>query len=229
MKISPQVQEQLLALAQLQLRYSGPSKPLQSAAAKELAQVEAQLAAQTAAARTQTMEQARQQLEARRLEQDLQKLKARIKDDEAQLGAATDPEVRKDLQFDLKAARVRVERLERRLAGLQESAPAATNELQELQARKAELVAQVEAEQAAAATKAEQAEARITELMAGLDPEVLAQYEAWQEKGIGIAQLSGRVCGGCHLQLPPGLVAELRSAPVDEMPACPECDTLLVR
>ncbi len=65
----------------------------------------------------------------------------------------------------------------------------------------------------------------------GLDPDVVEQYVALRRSlgGVGVAQLVGSRCEGCHLEIPSAQLEEIRRAPEDEMVNCPECGRILVR
>lgn len=50
-----------------------------------------------------------------------------------------------------------------------------------------------------------------------------------QHKGMGIVQLEGRRCSGCHLDLSALEADEVKNTPADELPECPHCARLIVR
>jgi hypothetical protein len=47
--------------------------------------------------------------------------------------------------------------------------------------------------------------------------------------GVGAAALRKRRCDGCHLELDPAALNEIRSAPPDAVVRCEECRRILVR
>jgi len=47
--------------------------------------------------------------------------------------------------------------------------------------------------------------------------------------GMGIVQLEGRRCTGCHLDLSATEADQVHHAPADELPGCPHCGRLIVR
>lgn len=47
--------------------------------------------------------------------------------------------------------------------------------------------------------------------------------------GVGICQLEGRRCTGCHLDLSATEADQVQHAPADELPECPHCGRLIAR
>lgn len=176
------------------------------------------------------------ELEILRIQADERKLRQRERDDKAQLGAATDPETRKDLEHDLYAAKSRIADL---MSELQE----AHNEIHALRAnldvhgakvsdseRKLEVLKRAaEAAQEAAANRPDP-QVRIGELREQLPADVLEEYETVREEnGVGAAAFTGRGCGGCFIVLPPAEQNAVRNAAADEVPQCSDCGSYLVR
>ena len=176
------------------------------------------------------------ELEILRIQADERKLRQRERDDKAQLGAATDPETRKDLEHDLYAAKSRIADL---MSELQE----AHNEIHALRAnldvhgakvsdseRKLEVLKRAaEAAQEAAANRPDP-QVRIGELREQLPADALAEYETVREEnGVGAAAFTGRACGGCFIVLPPAEQNAVRNAAADEVPQCSDCGSYLVR
>lgn len=176
------------------------------------------------------------EMEILRIQADERKLRQRERDDKAQLGAATDPETRKDLEHDLYAAKSRIADL---MSELQE----AHNEIHALRAnldvhgakvsdseRKLEVLKRAaEAVQEAAANRPDP-QVRIGELREQLPADVLEEYETVREEnGVGAAAFTGRACGGCFIVLPPAEQNAVRNAAADELPQCSDCGSYLVR
>lgn len=176
------------------------------------------------------------EMEILRIQADERKLRQRERDDKAQLGAATDPETRKDLEHDLYAAKSRIADL---MSELQE----AHNEIHALRAnldvhgakvsdseRKLEVLKRAaEAAQEAAANRPDP-QVRIGELREQLPADVLEEYETVREEnGVGAAAFTGRGCGGCFIVLPPAEQNAVRNAAADEVPQCSDCGSYLVR
>ena len=176
------------------------------------------------------------EMEILRIQADERKLRQRERDDKAQLGAATDPETRKDLEHDLYAAKSRIADL---MSELQE----AHNEIHALRAnldvhgakvsdseRKLEVLKRAaEAAQEAAANRPDP-QVRIDELREQLPADIVAEYETVREEnGVGAAAFTGRGCGGCFIVLPPAEQNAVRNAAADEVPQCSDCGSYLVR
>lgn len=171
-------------------------------------------------------------LEISRIQQDLVKLQRREQADRKELGAATDRETRKDLQHDLASAARRADDLTGELKESHDAIAAhrANKDLHEQRVKELE-------EQLAAAQRAAEAahtpsddSARAEEIRAQLPADVVAAYDKQKEiSGFGASEFTGRACGGCNLILPAADIQEIRSAPADSVPQCPECGTYLVR
>ena len=88
----------------------------------------------------------------------------------------------------------------------------------------AEHAAEVDAE------AAEVAAARAP-LVAGVDADLLAEYERLRplHGGVAVARLSGPTCLGCHISLAAAEVDRLRRQPADAIVHCPDCGCLLAR
>lgn len=67
--------------------------------------------------------------------------------------------------------------------------------------------------------------------LVGLAPAVVSRYERLRASlgGVGVAKLEGRQCSGCHLELSPGEMDEVKSVDPDAIVECPQCSRLLVR
>lgn len=68
-------------------------------------------------------------------------------------------------------------------------------------------------------------------LASSTPPDLLEIYESIRKRsgGIAVAQLNGRTCKGCHLDLPAVEVDRLKKLPPDELINCEECGCILVR
>ena len=64
----------------------------------------------------------------------------------------------------------------------------------------------------------------------GMPDDLMTLYERLREqKGIGASLLRGRQCGGCNMSIDASELSRIRSAPVDEVVRCEECQRILVR
>lgn len=62
-----------------------------------------------------------------------------------------------------------------------------------------------------------------------LDEATLARYDRLRSQlGVAVARLNGRRCEGCHLDLSPAEVDDIKAATAT-LPTCPQCGRLLVR
>lgn len=236
MKLDQSQQKTLLELATAErfLMAGGGNKisPEQEALDKALAeQIRLRDAASAAQMVVDDMEN-----EILRIQSDERKLRRRKKDSQDSLGAETDEERRRDLNHDLYTAKSRIADLMSELQEAHNEIHALRNNRDLSQSRVQDAQRQVEearkALDAAAATAAEVEDPRekIARLKEQLPTAALAEYEAQREEnGVGAAQYNGRSCGGCAMVLPAGLLSEIRTAPANELPQCPECGSYLVR
>ena len=68
------------------------------------------------------------------------------------------------------------------------------------------------------------------EIAAGLDPDLLADYEHCRERarGVGAARLVGGTCQGCHLSIPSTEAERIRKGPAGTVAHCDNCGCILV-
>ncbi|MEJ5929104.1 C4-type zinc ribbon domain-containing protein [Corynebacterium sp. H128] len=202
---------------------------------QELQELESQRDRQRELAAANQLNVADVELDIRRIQDDIAKLNRRYKADTAGLGAAVDPQQRRDLEHDLATT-------SRRLSDMQQELKEAHDEVNAMRAnaeRNGALLDELEQKVAAAARAAEAAEEahsatdsaeRVAQLRGQLSADILAEYDDQRSIfGVGAAAFSGRSCGGCHIVLPPAALSEIRHASATEMPRCPDCGTFLVR
>ncbi|QPK78560.1 hypothetical protein G7Y31_08335 [Corynebacterium lizhenjunii] len=171
-----------------------------------------------------------------RIQADERKLRQRERDDKAQLGAEVDPERRKDLEHDLYAAKSRIADLMSELQEAHNEIHALRNNVEVHGAQLSEAQRQAEVARRAA-DAAEEAHAnrpettvRVAQLRELLPTDVLEEYDRIRlENGVGAASFNNRVCGSCHIQLPPAAVNAIRGAAPAQLPECTDCGALLVR
>ncbi|AZA11844.1 zinc ribbon domain-containing protein [Corynebacterium gerontici] len=235
MQLELPLQEKLLEIATLERNGDVGLQPEASEEAKELAKLRKKLGRTRDASASAQLAVDDMELEIRRIQEDERKLRRRLDDDRRQLGAATDPTTRKDLQHDLHSSQVRLQNL---TSEMQE----AHNEVHALRANRdlyrqqlGELEVEVEKAQRAADavpldTTVEDARGRVEKLKGELPADILAAYEERRsENGIGAAKFNGRSCGGCHIMLPVAEASRIRQAPATEVPECGECGSYLIR
>ncbi|WP_375488281.1 zinc ribbon domain-containing protein [uncultured Mycobacterium sp.] len=150
---------------------------------------------------------------------------------------ATDAKQLSELQHEL-------ETLQRRQASLEDSLLEVMERREELQAQQAAELAAIDVLQAELA-RAQQAldtalaeieqlrhqhASRRDELIAGLDPELIALYERQRAaRGAGAGALQGRRCGACRIEIDRGELARISAAAEDDVLRCPECGAILLR
>ncbi len=173
-----------------------------------------------------------------RFESDIDAVRQREDRDRSLLrSGAIDVKQLSDLQHEL-------ETLERRQSSLEDSLLEVMEHREELQAQLAAEEGKVEAlesDLAGARQALDDAVAGIDEartqqssrrdaLAAALDPALFALYERQRAGGgPGAAQLLGRRCGACRLEIDRGELARISAAAEDELVRCPECGAILLR
>lgn len=100
-----------------------------------------------------------------------------------------------------------------------------------IDARAAALRAQIAEDEVAIGAQLDAVRAERAELVHGVEPELLAEYDSLRPHsgGIAIARLVGGSCGGCHLALSAVEVARIKKLPPEEPVHCEECGRLLAR
>lgn len=178
--------------------------------------------------------------EQRRLELDVDQVRARSERDEQRLasGAVGSPKELERLQHEVQSLARRQGDLEEQVLELMERRETADAALAEIQ-RSAE---QVTAERDAAVGRRDAAVADIDAelrdreaergmLTAALPADLLALYERLRASsgGTGAAALRQHRCEGCRMELANTDLNRARSAPPDEVLRCEECGRILVR
>lgn len=171
-----------------------------------------------------------------RIQSDERKLRRRKKDSQDSLGAETDEERRRDLSHDLYTAKSRIADLMSELQeahneihALRNNRDLSLSRVSDAERKVAEARAALEAANVTASA-GESPREKVARLSEQLPAQAIAEYEAQRkENGVGAAQYNGRSCGGCAMVLPAGLLSEIRNAPANELPQCPECGSYLIR
>jgi uncharacterized protein len=174
----------------------------------------------------------------RRLERDVEGVRARAQRDHAMLaGAGVGAKQANDLQHELETLARRQSVLEDEQLEVMEQREAVGADVEHSR----EALAAAEREVAAVAARRDTELADIDaadtgrkrfrdEVVADLPAELLAAYERRREqRGIGAAALLQRRCQACRLELDRTALSELRAAPADEIVHCSECGVILVR
>jgi predicted nucleic acid-binding Zn-ribbon protein len=178
------------------------------------------------------------QVEQRRLENDVDTVRARAGRDEARLQAGGLPARElESLQHEIVSLARRQSNLEDEVLDVMERAEqaeselkdaatqheAVTAELRELEATRDAVFAEIDA------VAGERGPERDS-IAAGLPADLLALYEkARAHGGTGAAQLRHRRCEACHIELSGSELSALRSAAEDAVVRCDNCRAILVR
>ena len=153
-------------------------------------------------------------------------------------GSIGDPKQLQSLESEIQSLAKRQSNLEdveleimERLEGAQAAVVQLTTEhrqASEEEERLASIVAEVRAE-----VEGERSDVRADrgDAVAKISDELLALYEKIRgaHDKLGAARLHRGRCEGCHLELPPTEVAEIKAAAPDEVLRCDECRCILVR
>jgi predicted nucleic acid-binding Zn-ribbon protein len=176
--------------------------------------------------------------EQRRLESDIETVRARASRDEQRLQAGgLPPRELESLQHEVATLARRQSTLEDELLEVMERAEEAEAALRDARERhEAVTVEQRELEAArdAAFAEIDEATARRTPERASiaqqLPAELLALYErARTHGGTGAALLRQRRCEACHIELSGSELSAVRNAPPDDVVRCDNCRAILVR
>jgi predicted nucleic acid-binding Zn-ribbon protein len=118
----------------------------------------------------------------------------------------------------------KLESAEARVTELEEQAGGLDGEIDELERRRDQALADIDAE---AGTES----GARGDAAAGLAGDLLALYEKVRDAhgGVGAARLYQRRCEGCRLELNPTDIGRLRAAGPDAVLRCEECGRILVR
>jgi uncharacterized protein len=240
LKADPTHQVQLLDVAELDRRVAQLRHQRSSLA--ELAEIAALTSERTAL--TDQVRDARivvddLTVEQAKADREVEQVKTRRERDRNRMdtGQITNPKDLERMQHELVS-------LERRISTLEDAELEVMEKLEEAQqvldglgiraddidARLAELVAARDEKQAGIDASLAEVTAARGPAVDGIPDALLALYERLREqKGIGAALLRARQCGGCNMTLDASELSRIRSAPVDEVIRCEECQRILVR
>jgi hypothetical protein len=180
------------------------------------------------------------ELEQRRVDADVDVVRQRQAKDQDLLdsGSIGDPKQLQNLQHELESLARRQRDLEdveleimERVEGAQAAVTVLVSEREELESRKQVLTAAITEQMSVIDAERAEVVAERADLVASLPTDLMALYEKvrGEHGGLGAAPLRRGRCEGCHLQLPPQEIADIASAPIDEVLRCEECRRILVR
>jgi predicted nucleic acid-binding Zn-ribbon protein len=173
-----------------------------------------------------------------RFESEIDAVRKREERDHSLLDAGSaDAKQITDLQHELGT-------LQRRQSSLEDSLLEVMEQREQLQAEQAREQAAINTLQADLAaveqgrddafadmdTTIEERSRRRTELLGGIDDELVALYERIRSSaGVGAGVLQGKRCGACRIELDRGELARISAAADDDVLRCPECRAILLR
>ena len=188
-------------------------------------ELSANLATSEALSRDRKRVQEEQQLVARRLEQDLGRLKT-----------TAVPRDAISLQHEIDTLEKRAAVLSEELAGI-EGEISQHNEVHHRIEREREAVERdlelqreaisIELDELRKQHTANRSEAE--RLRAELDAELLAEFEKRSLRGVAVGRLHKSTCGACNMALTSTALNNLLATPKDQILHCPECSAILVR
>jgi uncharacterized protein len=174
----------------------------------------------------------------RRIERDVDGVRARTeRDNQILAGAGVSAKQAADLQHELETLKRRQSVLEdeqleimeqREAVGVdvdhsREQLAAAEQKVNEIIGRRDTALADIDAAEGGRRRDRE-------EVVADLPADLLGEYEQRRERrGTGAALLKQRRCQACRLELDRVAIAELKTAPADDVVHCEECGVILVR
>ena len=174
-----------------------------------------------------------------RLEQEIATLDSRRKSEEGRMysGLITSEKESEALRNELHSIKGRKRDLEDQLIDVMEEVEGLESLTKTLQERHTELTTQVaemtEARDHAASdidAEIAQRQAEREAIAAEVPEEIREYYETVREKkqGLGVAQLEGRGCNGCRLELTAIELEELKADTAKGLASCPQCGRILV-
>lgn len=237
---SPTEQRQLLALQEVdtairQLEHRRANLPEQKAL-DDNAETLRRVAAEYAAAREERDTLERRQ---RRLEEEVATIDARRRSEERRMysGLITSEKELEAIRGELSSLRSRKNDLEDSQLEVMERLEELASLVDTLAERHDELTRQVDEltaarDQAATGIDTELSERRAERAKAadGVDAEVLGYYDDLRSRkaGVAVAELQGRTCSGCRLDLTAIELEETHERVKQGLAKCPQCDRILV-
>lgn len=174
----------------------------------------------------------------KKLDAEVDQVRARAQRDADRLQSGeSSPKELEGLQHEIESLKRRQATLEDEELELMEQREQAESALTATAAVLAEISAELAAAEEARDAAFADIDAVLTEqrqirsvLVAGLPADVLAVYSRVRDSGkIAAGALTGSRCGACRLEIDRTALAEIKSAPVDQVVRCTECGAILVR
>lgn len=176
----------------------------------------------------------------RKADADVEQVRARRARDQDRIdqGLISNPRDLERMQQELVSLERRINDLEDAELEVMEQLENAERDLAELRNRLGDTEEQLERLTADRDRRTAEIDAQLAEVAADRGPavedlpeELLALYDRLRgtKGGVGAAELRARECGGCRLTLDHAELAEIRSAPADQVVRCEQCQRILVR
>jgi predicted nucleic acid-binding Zn-ribbon protein len=237
MKASPEMQQLLLALADLDLNASRQKNELSELMqGASLALLRDQLAATNETYLNLRNAEERLQEEIARVAGDLESVEKRIEHDRVLVNSATSSKNIEGIEHELRSLSARKSDLEDAELELLEQLDVAKVQRMSVETQKATraqalLTAEGSTEALLVGIRSSMAllvQERAQKL-ALLPLELAELYERLAARAIGAARLAGRDCDACRISLTASAYDDVISKPADEISTCPNCQTVLVR
>lgn len=240
MKAAREVQERLLALAQLdsdliQIKHKMDTLPI----ARQFDEVSNELSAKRDLLVAAQTERDDIKHELTRAEVDVEQVVSRIERDEKRLSSGQgSPKELEQLQHELGSLAKRRAELEEveleimvRIEGVDSRIKELGQECSSLESQLSELKIKKDQESTALEESMKQTRESRADLAPKIDSELLALYEKIRGSGdgIGAAKLAGNQCTGCHLTMNAAELTRIKALADDEVVRCEECRRILIR
>ncbi|MCH9815946.1 MAG: hypothetical protein K0U64_05765 [Actinomycetia bacterium] len=175
--------------------------------------------------------------QARRIDEDLDRVRARHKRNTELADSGVDARVARELEHEsesLKRRQIELEDAEMSFLEQQEAALAKAKDMQarsdQLQNDVTQRQADVDQETAAAKTKIRTLRADRASLLEAIPVELVSLYDqAKLQRGIGVARLEGTQCSACRIEMTPMEVDRLAGLDPEVVEQCEECGCPLIR
>lgn len=175
----------------------------------------------------------------KRLEEEIATIESRRKSEEGRMysGLITSEKEVGALRQEISTLKGRKSELEEDLLEVMERVEELTGMVETLNGRQEELSGEIEDLTKARDTAATEIDSELSErraeraqVVAGVDAELLELYEGLQERksGVAIAELEGRTCSGCRIELTAVELEEVKEGAAQGMERCAQCGRLLV-
>jgi len=236
MKASPEMQQLLLALADLDLDVSRQSNELADLTqGANLVLLRDQLAAVNETYLNLRNAEERLQVEITKVAGDLESVEKRISHDRVLMNSATSSKNIEGLEHELRSLTGRKSDLEDAELELLEQLDVAKVQRNAVEAQKLAQADALQSAEAAAETLVVQIRSSLALLqqeraakMARLPSDLATLFERLAARAVGAARLTGRDCDACRISLTASAYDDVMATPADEISTCPNCQTILV-